>query len=89
MNPQPGKWCVIVGAAGGLGHLAIKYAKALELQVVAIDGGNHEKETFCRRMGADVFVDFADPGLVQTIVDKTGGGGDYILVLSPNQSCYE
>jgi propanol-preferring alcohol dehydrogenase len=89
MDPQPGRWCTIVGAAGGLGHLAIQYAKAMDLNVLAIDGGSADKEDFCMKMGADVFVDFAKPGLVETIVAKTGGGADYILVLSPHQSSYE
>ena len=89
MNPQPGKWCAIVGAAGGLGHLAIQYARAMNLKVLAIDGGLREKELFCRKMGADVFVDFSKSGLVETIVERTGGGADYILVLSPHQSSYE
>ncbi|OAP60676.1 hypothetical protein AYL99_05678 [Fonsecaea erecta] len=89
MNPQAGKWCVVVGGAGGLGHLAIQYAKALGLKVLAIDGGSAEKEQFCTKMGADVFVDFTRPGLVETIVDKTGGGADYVLVLSPHQSSYD
>ncbi|ETI22280.1 hypothetical protein G647_06353 [Cladophialophora carrionii CBS 160.54] len=89
MDPQPGRWCTIVGAAGGLGHLAIQYAKAMDLNVLAIDGGSPEKEDFCRKMGADVFVDFSKPDLVETIVAKTDGGADYILVLSPHQSSYD
>jgi alcohol dehydrogenase, propanol-preferring len=89
MEPKLGKWCAIVGAAGGLGHLAIQYAKALGLNVVAIDGGSPEKEDFCRKMGADVFVDFSRPDIVETIVDVTGGGANYILVLSPHQSSYK
>lgn len=38
MQPKAGKWCVIVGASGGLGHLAIQYAKYFGLKVLAIDG---------------------------------------------------
>ncbi|KIW85656.1 hypothetical protein Z517_01048 [Fonsecaea pedrosoi CBS 271.37] len=89
MDPQPGKWCVVVGGAGGLGHLAIQYARAMGLKVLAIDGGAPEKQRFCAKMGADVFVDFTAPGLVETVVDRTGGGADYILVLSPHQSSYD
>ncbi|KIW67318.1 hypothetical protein PV04_06582 [Phialophora macrospora] len=89
MDPKPGRWCTIVGAAGGLGHLAIQYAKAMDLKVLAIDGGSPEKEDFCRKMGADAFVDFSKPGLVETVVAKTDGGADYVLVLSPHQSSYD
>ena len=89
MKPQPGKWCVIVGAAGGLGHLAIQYAKGMGLKVLAIDGGSPAKEGFCTRLGADAFVDFGRDGLVQTVLDMTHGGAHYVLVLSPHQSSYE
>ena len=88
LNPVPGKWCVIVGAAGGLGHLAIQYAKAMKLKVLALDGGLPEKESFCTRMGADVYVDFTRGGLIETVRERTQGGADYALVLSPHQTCY-
>ncbi len=88
LNPVPGKWCVVVGAAGGLGHLAIQYAKAMNLRVLAVDGGLPEKESFCMRMGADVYVDFTRDGLVESIRESTQGGADYALVLSPFQTCY-
>ena len=39
LGPKPGKWFVTVGAAGGLGHLAIQYAKMMNLKVLGIDGG--------------------------------------------------
>ena len=89
MRPVARKWCVIVGAAGGLGHLAIQYAKAMELRVLALDGGLPQKESFCMRMGADLFVDFTKGQSVETIREKTQGGADYALVLSPHQSSYK
>ena len=91
MNPQSGKWCAISGAAGGLGHLAIQYAKKVfGLKVVAIDGGSSKKEAFCRAMGCDEYVDFVQEGdrLSETVISRTGGGADYIIVLSPHQSAY-
>ena len=89
MNPEPGKWCAIVGAAGGLGHLAVQYAKATGLKVLAIDGGLASKEEFCMAMGADAFVDFTRGHTVDDVRSHTEGGPSYILVLSPHQSCYE
>lgn len=91
MNPVAGRWCVIVGAAGGLGHLAIQYAKTFGLKVVAIDGGQRDKkESFCRRMGCDLYVDYLEAGddLVVTVKNATAGGADYVVVLSPHQSAY-
>ena len=89
MNPRPGKWCVIAGAAGGLGHLAIQYAKVLGLKVLAIDGGTPGKETFCMAKGADAFVDFTKGRVAEDVQEKTDGGADYAVILSPLQSCYK
>lgn len=91
MNPDRGKWCVISGAAGGLGHLAIQYAKKVfGLQVLAIDAGSQEKETFCREMGCDKYVDFLKEGegLAEMVIRETQGGADYVIVLGPHQSAY-
>lgn len=50
---RPGQTVAIVGAGGGLGSLALQYAKAMGLRVVAIDGGD-EKEAMCQGLGAEV-----------------------------------
>lgn len=94
MEPEAGKWCVIVGASGGLGHLAIQYAKYFGLKVVAIDGESGEsktKEAFCNKMGCDVYIDFLKAGelLSDQVKSATDGGSDYTLVLGPHQSAYK
>nr|BAM20943.1 mannitol-1-phosphate dehydrogenase [Pholiota nameko] len=53
----PGDWIVIPGAGGGLGHLAIQYAKYMGRRVIAIDGGE-EKHKLCMELGADRWIDF-------------------------------
>lgn len=58
-NAKPGDWLAISGAAGGLGHLAVQYALAIGLRVVAIDGGD-DKRKLCEGYGVDHFVDFRD-----------------------------
>lgn len=52
---KAGQWVALPGAGGGLGHLAVQYAKALGFKVIAIDGGE-EKEALCKKLGADVFI---------------------------------
>ena len=90
MQPQTGKWCAVVGAAGGLGHLVIQYAKVFGLRVVAIDGGRDDKEAFCRKVGCDEYVDFIkSENLVEQVKAATAGGPDYAIILSPHQSAYE
>ena len=37
-----GQWVAISGAGGGLGSLAVQYARAMGLRVVAIDGGDEK-----------------------------------------------
>ena len=68
-NIYAGQVVAITGAGGGLGSLAIQYAKAMGLRVMAIDMG--EKEQHCRKLGAEFFVDPIKEGdnLVKTIQD--------------------
>lgn len=55
---KPGDWVSIVGA-GGLGHLAIQYAVAMGLNVIAVDTGEDRKK-LSLKLGASHFVDFMD-----------------------------
>ncbi|KAF7560939.1 hypothetical protein G7046_g3195 [Stylonectria norvegica] len=92
MNPIEGEWCAIVGAAGALGHLAIQFAKKyFKLRVIGIDGGSSEKESFCRRLGCDEYVDFLKEGdgLANEVLRRTAGGVRYALLLSPHQEAYD
>lgn len=52
-NARPGQTVAIVGAGGGLGVMALQYAKAMGLRVVAIDGGD-EKRDLCKKLGSEV-----------------------------------
>jgi propanol-preferring alcohol dehydrogenase len=52
---RPGEWVVITGI-GGLGHVAIQYAKAMGLHVVAVDLGA-ENMTLARKLGAEITID--------------------------------
>lgn len=54
---RPGQTVAVVGAGGGLGSLAIQYAKAMGLDVIAVDGGD-EKRHHCLGLGAAAYVDF-------------------------------
>ena len=54
---EAGQWVAISGAAGGLGSLAVQYAKAMGYRVLAIDGGE-DKGEFVKSLGAETFIDF-------------------------------
>ncbi len=68
---RPGEWVVISGI-GGLGHVAVQYAKAMGLHVAAIDIGP-EKMQLARSLGAEITVDAKLEDPVQAIQKKIGG----------------
>jgi propanol-preferring alcohol dehydrogenase len=74
---RPGEWVVISGA-GGLGHVAIQYAKAMGLHVAAVDLGP-EKMALARKLGAEITIDALtqDP---PTEIQKQIGGAHGVLV---------
>jgi alcohol dehydrogenase, propanol-preferring len=76
-NARPGEWVVISGA-GGLGHVAIQYAKAMGLHVAAVDLGP-EKMALARKLGADITIDakIQDP---PAEIQKQIGGAHGVLV---------
>jgi len=76
-DTRPGDWVVISGI-GGLGHVAIQYAKAMGLRVAAIDLGP-EKMALARQLGAEITIDAKtqDP---PAEIQKQIGGAQGVLV---------
>lgn len=70
-DTKPGDWLAISGV-GGLGHVAIQYAKAMGLHVVAIDV-SEEKLALARDVGADVALKAGAPDFSAELVRWTGG----------------
>ncbi|RXW19255.1 hypothetical protein EST38_g6597 [Candolleomyces aberdarensis] len=78
----PHEWVVLPGAGGGLGHLAIQYAKHFGLRVIAIDTGE-EKRQLCEKLGADAWIDFKTSSDIVADVKKiTGGPGAHAAVVT-------
>ncbi|MDJ0387367.1 alcohol dehydrogenase AdhP [Roseomonas sp. E05] len=78
---RPGEWVAISGI-GGLGHMAVQYAKAMGLHVAAVDV-HPEKLELARSLGADLVVNAReeDPGQA---VQKVGGmHGVLVTAVSP------
>jgi propanol-preferring alcohol dehydrogenase len=75
---RPGEWVAISGI-GGLGQVAIQYAKAMGLHVAAIDIAA-DKLALARSAGADIAVDARAPDAVAEILKATGGGAHGVLV---------
>jgi propanol-preferring alcohol dehydrogenase len=79
---RPGEWVVISGI-GGLGHLAVQYAKAMGLHVAAIDVAD-EKLTLARELGAEITVNARTEDPVAKIQETIGGAhGVLITAVSP------
>ncbi|KAI0642618.1 GroES-like protein [Trametes meyenii] len=77
-----GDWIVLPGAGGGLGHLAVQYAVAMGLRVVAVDTGAEKKE-LVTKLGAEKWVDFRETkDLVKDIVEATDGYGAHAAVVT-------
>ncbi|HHJ7348051.1 TPA: zinc-binding dehydrogenase, partial [Streptococcus pyogenes] len=75
----PGQWIVIFGA-GGLGNLAVQYAKKVfNAHVVAVDI-NNDKLELAKEVGADILVNGKEiedvPGYIQ---EKTGGAHGVVV----------
>jgi alcohol dehydrogenase, propanol-preferring len=75
---RPGEWLAISGI-GGLGHVAIQYAKAMGLHVVALDV-TEEKLALARSLGAELAINATAPDAVAQVVKQTGGGAHGVLV---------
>jgi NADPH:quinone reductase-like Zn-dependent oxidoreductase len=60
---RPGQRVLVVGASGGVGHLAVQIAKLLGAHVTAVCGaGNLD---FVRALGADRAIDYAEEDVTQ------------------------
>lgn len=84
-NVRPGQWVCISGASGGLGSLAVQYAKCMGLRILGIDGGPGKKELF-ESLGGEVFIDFTKyknpKDMVRAIQEATNGGPHGVINVS-------
>jgi propanol-preferring alcohol dehydrogenase len=83
---RPGEWVAISGI-GGLGHMAVQYAKAMGLHVVALDVTD-EKLTLARNVGADVAVNAKSPDAAEQVIKATGGGAHGVLVTAVSPAAF-
>ena len=84
---KPGDWIVISGA-GGLGHLAIRYAKAMGLHVFAVDIDDG-KLAHAAQVGADVTCNARSPNAVELVKKATGGGAHGVLITAPSLAAFK
>jgi len=75
-DTRPGQTVAIVGI-GGLGHMAVQYAKAMGLHVIAVDIAE-DKLALASKLGADQVINAAETDPVAEV--QTGGGVEGVLV---------
>ncbi len=84
---RTGEWIAISGI-GGLGHLAIQYAKIMGLQVCAIDI-DEGKLAHAKRLGADLMIDARERDAIATLKRETGGGAHGVLITAPSLTAFK
>lgn len=77
---KPGALVAVQGI-GGLGHLAIQYAKKMGFRTVAISG-TPDKRSLAQELGADVFLNAQEHDVAKEL--KQLGGADIIMATAPN-----
>jgi len=84
---KPGEWIAISGI-GGLGHLAIQYAKAMGLHVCAIDIDDG-KLAHAKRLGADLVINAKAGDAAAAVKKGTGGGAHGVLITAPSLAAFK
>lgn len=82
---KPGEWVVISGI-GGLGHLAVQYAKAMGMHVAAVDISD-DKLKLAQTVGADLLVNAANEDPV-TVIQQRIGGAHGVLVTAVSRPAF-
>lgn len=79
---KPGEWVAISGI-GGLGHLAVQYAKAMGMHVAAIDIAE-DKLKLAKKLGADLTVNAMEEDPGSYLKKETGGmHGALVTAVAP------
>lgn len=76
---EAGDWVLVHSGAGGVGSAIIQMAKAAAARVIATAGGA-EKVAVCKKLGADVVVDYTKEDFVDVVKRTTEGRGANIIV---------
>ena len=78
---------MLISGVGGLGHLAVQYAKAMGLQVCAVDV-DAGKLAHAQGLGAEAVVNALDDLAVEAVKTLTGGGAHGVLITAPSLSAF-
>jgi alcohol dehydrogenase, propanol-preferring len=83
---RAGEWVVISGA-GGLGHVAIQYARAMGLHVAVVELGAGKTE-FAKELGAEIAID-ANTQDPPSEIQRQIGGAHGVLVTAASTAAFK
>jgi len=86
-SARAGEWIAISGI-GGLGHLAIQYAKIMGFQICAIDVAD-DKLALAKQLGAHVTVNASHGDPAEAVKQATGGGAHGVLITAPSLPAFK
>lgn len=81
-----GEWIAISGC-GGLGHLAIQYAKPLGLMVCAVDVDDGKLD-HAAQVGADAVINANTGDAATAVKEATNGGAHGVLITAPSLTAF-
>lgn len=84
---RPGQW-VVVSGIGGLGHMAVQYARAMGLRVIAVDVAD-DKLALARTLGAECTVNAATHDAAAEVQRLTDGGAHAALVTAVDVRAFD
>lgn len=77
---EPGDRVAVIGL-GGLGHLAVRYARAMGARV-AVLSSSADRESEARELGAELFIGGSDRPVAEQL-QEWDGGADVVLATAP------
>ncbi|MDO5670052.1 MAG: alcohol dehydrogenase AdhP [Corynebacterium sp.] len=83
---KPGQFMVISGV-GGLGHIAVQYAVAMGMRVIAVDIADDKLE-LATRHGAEFTVNAKHSDPAEAVQEYTGGGAHGVLVTAVHEAAF-
>jgi propanol-preferring alcohol dehydrogenase len=84
---KPGEWIAISGI-GGLGHLAVQYAKVMGLRIAAIDIDDRKLD-HAKRLGADLMINAKKNDPAAILKKEIVGGAHGVLITAPSLPAFK
>ena len=79
VDVRPGEQVLVLGAAGGMGILLVQLMRARGARVIGAARGA-AKLGAVGEAGADVVIDYGQPGWTSLVLDATGGAGPAVVL---------